>query len=652
MFASIRAKLGVVFLGFMLLVMGSVVATFVTVRAQAADALVINLAGRQRMLTQAMSKAALGIAGGRESGYGEELRHAATLFDLTLAALLDGGTAPYGDRTVVLPATTDRTIRDQLEVVNALWVQLRDTVDEVQVSESQSVTFAEAILDFESLSPAILEEMDRAVQLYEAAAQAKLDRLRLIQISFFVSAVGLVGTGYVLTQRTVVAPLADLERSAKRFAGGDLASPIQIISKSNVEVRTLGESLESMRQRLAASRRELESWSAELESRVAHRTAQLAALFELSNELSGTLEIARVLQLVADKTRDLAGGEVAVLCLVDPVDRGMTVSAISGSREGLVGHPQTLVKELEDSPAEADILHQAHECVLLAPAFRHSHLVVPLRLADRILGWLCVGHRDENCFGQEESRLLTLLASAGAVALENARSYEQAEQAAILAERKRFLVEIHDGLAQTLSFLDLRLDVVRELLEGQALSSVPEHLELLQRTVRQAGQEARRLMADLQASPAPHRSLDETLTDVIESFATEREMDVQIRVETGEPIWAPHKVCEQVTRIVIEALTNVWKHAPSSHVTFSLRRDGDQAVARVRDDGPGFDVSAPVGRGQHFGLKVMRVRAEQIDGKVSLESTPGQGTLVALRWPVAHGEGGNGDGITDQGTVG
>jgi nitrate/nitrite-specific signal transduction histidine kinase len=164
--------------------------------------------------------------------------------------------------------------------------------------------------------------------------------------------------GYVLTQRTVVDPLADLERSAKRIAGGDLDSPIQITSTGSVEVRTLAESLESMRQRLADSHNELESWAADLESRVTHRTAELAALFELSNELSGTLEIARVLQWVTDKTRELAGGDVAVLCLVDPADREMMVSAVSGSREALVGYPETLGQEL----GSVDISAQPDEC--------------------------------------------------------------------------------------------------------------------------------------------------------------------------------------------------------------------------------------------------------------------------------------------------
>ena len=107
MLVSIRARLGIVFASFLLLVAGSAIATFATVQAQAADALVINLAGRQRMLTQKMSKAVLGIAQDPASdGYRAELHEAAYLFDQTLTALLDGGSVPYGGETVSLPPTT------------------------------------------------------------------------------------------------------------------------------------------------------------------------------------------------------------------------------------------------------------------------------------------------------------------------------------------------------------------------------------------------------------------------------------------------------------------------------------------------------------------------------------------------------------------
>ena len=151
MFTSIRAKLGVVFLGFLLLGAGSVTATFITIRTQATDARVINLAGRQRMLTQEMTKAVLGITRGPPPDYRAELSEATYLFDRTLTALLNGGAAPYGDETVTLPPAKDAAIRTQLGVVAELWSQFRQEVETVQTADPESAAFAHAVGEIESL---------------------------------------------------------------------------------------------------------------------------------------------------------------------------------------------------------------------------------------------------------------------------------------------------------------------------------------------------------------------------------------------------------------------------------------------------------------------------------------------------------------------
>jgi two-component system nitrate/nitrite sensor histidine kinase NarX len=443
-----------------------------------------------------------------------------------------------------------------------------------------------------------------------------------------------------LTQRTIVNPVSALEAATRRIAGGDLESPVEVVPTASGEVRALAQSFEGMRHELAVSRLELEHWAAELETRVERRTEQLAALFEVSSEISSKLEIQRVLDLVVEKTRHLAGGEVAVLCLLDPSGEELTVAAVSGSAEAFVARPQAAIR----GPAlrvvharEAVILHEGCDCPLLQPQFRHSHLAVPLCIGDRALGMLCVGHREESRFGEEETRLLTLLANAGAIALENARLYEQAEQAAALAERERIVAEIHDGLAQTLGFLGLRLGVVEGLIEDEDLSGVPEHLTLMQRTVEQTNHEVRRMMAGLQVGTQTHRTLGELLRQTVERFIEERGMEIELRVETGQPIPEPPQVREQVVRIVREALTNVHKHARPSRATVTLERHGGQAVVCVQDDGPGFDVNSPTSGQHHFGLKVMKTRAERIGGELSVESAPGQGTTVTLRWPTEEG---------------
>jgi len=634
---SIRAKLGAVFVGFLLLVAGSVAATFIALRAHEADALVINLAGRQRMLTQEMTKAVLGIAREPSSDYQAELRQTAYLFDRTLTALLDGGSVPYGNEMVTLPPTTDTAIRTQLEGVAGLWDRFRQRVEMVQTAEPESAAFIKAVGEIEALSPVILQEMDQAVRLYEAAAERKHARLRGIQAVFFVSAVGLLLAGYLLTQRTIVNPVSALEAATRRIASGDLESPVEIAPTASSEVRALAHSFKSMCQELAASRLELERWAAELETRVERRTEQLAALFEIGAEISSKLELRRVLELIVEKTRHLAGGEVAVLCLLDPSNESFTVAATSGPAEAFVARPQTVIRGFTLAAAcaaEAVILHESCHCPLLRSRFRRSHLVVPLRIGDRVLGMLCVGHREEDRFGEEEARLLTLLANASAIALENARLYEQAEQAAALAERERIVAEIHDGLAQTLSFLKLRLDMVKGLIQDENLFEVPEHLALMQRIVEQTSHETRRMMAGLQASAYAHPPLEERLRQIAERFVEEYGMEIELRVEGEQPIRESQEVHEQVTRIVQEALTNVHKHAGSSRATITLERHGTQAVVSVRDEGVGFDVNSPASGQHHFGLKVMKIRAQRIGGELNVESAPGQGTTVTLRWPT------------------
>jgi len=106
MFTSLRVRIGLLFLAFFALVSITVAATFWAVDTQKQDALVVNLAGRQRMLVQQMTKDALRIEKGREKAHVLALQESARTFEQTLWAFTNGGQAPYlPDQTVAVPAT-------------------------------------------------------------------------------------------------------------------------------------------------------------------------------------------------------------------------------------------------------------------------------------------------------------------------------------------------------------------------------------------------------------------------------------------------------------------------------------------------------------------------------------------------------------------
>lgn len=636
MFDSIRAKLGAIFLSFALLVAGSVGATFVLSGTQAADACVINLAGRQRMLSQKMSQSVLGLAGGAAPGYRAELAGAADLFDRTLSTFLEGGPISCAGARFTLAPAASTAIRGQLERIDELWDQFGQELAVVQAAAPGSIPFTRAVSEVERLSPIMLQEVDDAVRLYEEAAGSKIARMRSLQVAFFAAAVGLLISGHLLTRRAIVKPLSALEAATQRIACGDLSHPATLGPSTSAELRVLADSFGQMCRQLAASQDKLERWAVELETRVAQRTRQLAALFQISAEISSKLEIQQVLESIVEKTCHLAGGEVAALCLLNPSGESLTVAAISGPDQACTVNSQARLGDLavqESCAVDLSTLHEGNRCRLLRPSYQESHLVVPMRLQGWAIGMLCVGHRQAGRFGEEEARLLGLLANTGAVALENARLYERVEHEAALEERERIVARIHDGLAQTLAFLGLRLGTVKEAIEKRDLADVPANLALMQHTVEQAGQEIRRLMAGLQRRGQDGHALEGLLRTAV-AHLEEQGLAVELRLDPGAPLSGSEETFGQVVRVVQEALVNAYKHAPGCRAVVSLERQEGQAVVRIEDDGPGFELDSLPGGSPHFGLKVMRARAEWLGGKLQIESDPGQGTRVILSWPV------------------
>ncbi|HLB45665.1 MAG TPA: type IV pili methyl-accepting chemotaxis transducer N-terminal domain-containing protein, partial [Anaerolineales bacterium] len=251
---TIRRLRLIAFLGFLLLATASVAVTLWSLRAQQDDALVINLAGRQRMLIQQMALETLGVQIGVNSVYGQTLHETADDFEQTLNALAFGGEAPYTEgTTITLPATPAYAteILAQLELVRATWGEMHPPIHVVLQNDPQSAAFAEAATTVDRLSPVLLAQMDKAVQLYEAEARRKVAFVRAIQLGFLATAAAMLIVAIFITERWLLAPIARLEAAARGIGEGDMATPVSVAGLG--EVDRLARSLDEMRRRLSAS---------------------------------------------------------------------------------------------------------------------------------------------------------------------------------------------------------------------------------------------------------------------------------------------------------------------------------------------------------------------------------------------------------------
>lgn len=260
-------------------------------------------------------------------------------------------------------------------------------------------------------------------------------------------------------------------------------------------------------------------------------------------------------------------------------------------------------------------------------ATRHVAIGVAMRTADKRLGMLIVERAGSEQFSAHDVRLLRSFGAQASILLERSMLYEEIEAGAIMNERHRLAREIHDGLAQHLAFLKMRVSWLRRTPATIDVS----HLQDVEGVLETALIEARHAITTLRAEP-----LGTSTVEAIGGYAEEFGQVSGIEMVLPRPQDVPEagpKSRVELLRIVQESLNNVRKHARATRVEIDVReRDGGLEVS-VCDDGIGFVTSG--GARGHFGLQIMRERAESVGGKLDVESQPGAGTAVTI-WVPGH----------------
>jgi two-component system nitrate/nitrite sensor histidine kinase NarX len=263
---------------------------------------------------------------------------------------------------------------------------------------------------------------------------------------------------------------------------------------------------------------------------------------------------------------------------------------------------------------------------------RQVTLGAPLQSAERRLGTLVVSRTNGDDFGTYEVRLLRAFGSQASMLLERSLLYEEIAAGAILQERSRLAREIHDGLAQHLAFLKMRVAWLQ-----RSRSDMPE-LGDIEGVLETALVEARHAISTLRSEPQGTSTVD-AIAQYAEEFSQVSGLEVEVDGDEQLPVVGP-KVRVELLRVVQEALNNVRKHAQASHIDLDIRAvQGGMRIA-ITDNGAGFDTERSA-QG-HFGLEIMKERTESVGGEFGISSTPHVGTEVHVWMPGRELEAENG----------
>lgn len=219
------------------------------------------------------------------------------------------------------------------------------------------------------------------------------------------------------------------------------------------------------------------------------------------------------------------------------------------------------------------------------------------------------------------------------IGIRNALNYKEAQRSAILQERDRLAMEMHDGLAQTLGYLGLGLDSLKKRLKDNNIDDSYELVSQLRKVVDSSYADVREAIIGLRVNTLKDLGLIKAFEEYIQEFyrLTNIKTSLEIKGDPFEPIFESQL---HIIRIVQEALTNIRRHSQATEAKVTVSFTGRQVKIAIEDNGRGFDQDEQhMFKSIHQGIRIMHARAAMLGGSLQILSGKKKGTRVILTFP-------------------
>ncbi len=455
----------------------------------------------------------------------------------------------------------------------------------------------------------------------------------------------------LLLSRIVVAKLERFRTSLARFAQGDFS--LRVPADGGDEVAELAATVNAMADGLgekAKLEQEVEDKAHALEL----ESARLSALYRVALESSRSLNLDQVMRAGLESALAVTGMEAGEIRLDAGSGGRLRIQSAIGAPQGFICEEERIaigeclcgqVVSRGEIYAAAEIHGDPQATRLACRRYGFCGLAaVPLKARGHAVGVLSLHSHGPRAFSPGDLAMLGALGDQLGVAIDNARLYTEMEarvrelsqrvqHLAVTEERVRLAREMHDGFAQALSVLNLKLRLLQNADGDRAVLNAG--LDEMRQVVSETYEDVRQAISDLRTPMDHDGKVVGMLVDYVQNFALRYDLQARVIVTPeAEAVCCTPDASPQILRIVQEALTNVRKHARAQQIEIEFAREADRLKLRLSDDGQGFDPASVARREGHFGLAIMQERAASFGGELRIESRPGRGTTLTLRVPT------------------
>jgi|JI10StandDraft_1071094.scaffolds.fasta_scaffold13831_3 two-component system nitrate/nitrite sensor histidine kinase NarX len=464
--------------------------------------------------------------------------------------------------------------------------------------------------------PDFVDQIDRVVHLIEHELEERARWLRIAQLVLLAIIVIVSLLTIWMLRQQLMLPLAQLLRAAQIVTQGSFRARAEHVSGD--ELGRLGQAFNAMVSEIATMYAHLEDKVEEKTREIKRTNEALELLYRVSQNLSASdLTLDQVQDVLRDVETALGLGH-SMLCISENHQfPAYTISASLGREERhvLCGSQECEACFLR---AEQPVAEQDSSSRMIT---------VPLGDGDRLRGILPIRKNGEAPLSIEKARIIETVGHHVSNALINMHRAEEKHRLAVMEERSVIARELHDSIAQSLSYLKIQVTrLERSLDQGLNPNDIVDELK---RGLSGAYRELRELIVTFRLR-IDERGLNTALVETAQEFSQKLHFTVSLKNNLSGIVLSANEELH-VLRIVREALSNIERHAAATSAKVSVSVDEFKAVTvRVEDDGVGFDPKqTPV---NHFGVNIMSDRAMILAGRLEIESAPGRGTVITLQF--------------------
>jgi len=580
--SSLPARAGLAVILIALLALASSLSAGLIAWFSQGDAAAINTAGSVRMETYHLSwKLATGASGEEITDITDSLQR--RLNGQSLKAVLEDG-----------PSTA---LQISYEQIQQQWNEAMRPALERNDAPA-----------FQAQAPLFVEQLNHFVSLLQRQSEQKQGWQQVIQGMALFTTIIVLLIGLYELQYGVVTPLKELVEATQRFRRGDFQ--VRVNHQSQDELGQLATSFNAMAETIEESHRTLESQVQQKTLNLQQANAALELLYQSSRSLATRLANAEGLDELIRRFQQRLPGLRLTLCLQGqqqaPAQQLLVLHGASSRDVCASSDCANCQKHYKTNPKTFSISNQGSELGELKAHFVDGH---PPQ------GW--------------ETQLIQALANLIGTSLSLKRQREQDHRLLLLEERTIIARELHDSLAQALSYMKLQVARMQTLMRrGEPIQTLEGVTAELRDGLNNAYRQLRELLTTfrLQIHDA---GLAQELKDTAAEFSHRGEFQVHLHIDTlAFQLSASEQI--HMLQITREALSNCLRHAHAQNVWLELRQDGETVRLSVEDDGRGF--SGNVDQREHHGLNIMDERARSLRGQLQIFSRTPQGTLVQLEF--------------------